>query len=54
MKAGHLAFFYHSNCKNPGIAGIVKVKVVQMVPKFCCGDWTDDKNDNCMKISFCY
>ena len=25
MKMGHLAFFYHSNCKNPGIAGIVKV-----------------------------
>ncbi|RDD46601.1 Thymocyte nuclear protein 1 [Trichoplax sp. H2] len=25
MKVGHLGFFYHSNCKNPGIAGIVKV-----------------------------
>lgn len=21
MKVGDLAFFYHSNCKNPGIAG---------------------------------
>ncbi|EDV28917.1 uncharacterized protein TRIADDRAFT_52267 [Trichoplax adhaerens] len=27
MKVGHLGFFYHSNCKNPGIAGIVKVDV---------------------------
>ena len=26
MKSGHLAFFYHSNCKNPGIAAIVEVK----------------------------
>ena len=25
MKNGQLAFFYHSNCKNPGIAGIVEV-----------------------------
>lgn len=25
MKIGDLAFFYHSNCKTPGIAGIVKV-----------------------------
>ena len=26
MKVGHIAFFYHSNCKTPGIAGIVKVR----------------------------
>ena len=26
MKVGHTAFFYHSNCKPPGIAGIVKVR----------------------------
>uniref|UniRef100_A0A3Q3APD9 Thymocyte nuclear protein 1 n=1 Tax=Kryptolebias marmoratus TaxID=37003 RepID=A0A3Q3APD9_KRYMA len=25
MKAGQLAFFYHSNCKEPGIAGIMEV-----------------------------
>ncbi|XP_062995180.1 thymocyte nuclear protein 1 [Elgaria multicarinata webbii] len=25
MKAGQEAFFYHSNCKEPGIAGIVKI-----------------------------
>lgn len=25
MKDGQLAFFYHSNCKEPGIAGLMKV-----------------------------
>jgi len=25
MKKGELAFFYHSNCKAPGIAGIMEV-----------------------------
>ncbi|EMR09345.1 hypothetical protein PNEG_02299 [Pneumocystis murina B123] len=25
MKVGDLAFFYHSNCKNPGIAGIMQI-----------------------------
>ena len=25
MKKGQLAFFYHSNCKTPGIAGVVEV-----------------------------
>jgi len=25
MKEGQLAFFYHSNCKEPGIAGIMKI-----------------------------
>ena len=25
MKAGDLAFFYHSNCKVPGIAGIMQI-----------------------------
>jgi len=25
MKAGDLAFFYHSNCKEPGIAGIMEI-----------------------------
>ena len=26
MKVGHIAFFYHSNCKPPGIVGIVEVR----------------------------
>lgn len=25
MKKGDLAFFYHSNCKDPGIAGVMEV-----------------------------
>lgn len=25
MKEGHLAFFYHSNCKEPGIAGVMEI-----------------------------
>jgi len=25
MKKGELAFFYHSNCKDPGIVGIMKI-----------------------------
>uniref|UniRef100_A0AAY4ASE5 Thymocyte nuclear protein 1 n=1 Tax=Denticeps clupeoides TaxID=299321 RepID=A0AAY4ASE5_9TELE len=25
MRVGHQAFFYHSNCKEPGIAGLIKV-----------------------------
>lgn len=25
MKEGQLAFFYHSNCKEPGIAGVMKI-----------------------------
>lgn len=28
MEVGQLAFFYHSNCKEPGIAGIIKVRAV--------------------------
>lgn len=26
MKVGQQAFFYHSNCKEPGIAGLMKVR----------------------------
>ena len=37
MKMGHLAFFYHSNCKNPGIAGIVKVNLTNWLT-----DWLTD------------
>lgn len=25
MKKGDLAFFYHSNCKRPGIVGIMEI-----------------------------
>lgn len=25
MKKGDLAFFYHSNCKTPGVAGIMEI-----------------------------
>lgn len=25
MNAGDLAFFYHSNCKNPGIVGTMEI-----------------------------
>lgn len=25
MKLGDLAFFYHSNCKNPGLVGVIRV-----------------------------
>ncbi|XP_012687054.1 thymocyte nuclear protein 1 [Clupea harengus] len=25
MKVGHQAFFYHSNCKEPGVAGLMKI-----------------------------
>lgn len=25
MKLGQLGFFYHSNCKIPGIAGVIEV-----------------------------
>ena len=33
MKKGDLAFFYHSNCKEPGIVGIVRV-VKEAYPDF--------------------
>ncbi len=29
MKVGQQAFFYHSNCKEPGIAGLMKVTTVE-------------------------
>ena len=28
MKKGDLVFFYHSNCKEPGIAGITDIEIV--------------------------
>ncbi len=37
MKKGDLAFFYHSNCKEPGIVGIVEI-VRQAYPDFTALD----------------
>jgi predicted RNA-binding protein with PUA-like domain len=37
MKQGDLAFFYHSNCKEPGIAGIVEI-VREAYPDFTARD----------------
>ncbi|KAM9033235.1 thymocyte nuclear protein 1 isoform 6-T6 [Sarcophilus harrisii] len=36
MKVGEEAFFYHSNCKEPGIAGLMKVDVqfIRMTKRF--------------------
>ena len=31
MKNGQLAFFYHSNCKIPGIAAVVEVTITSNV-----------------------
>lgn len=37
MKKGDLVFFYHSNCKEPGIVGIMKV-VKEAYPDFTAQD----------------
>jgi predicted RNA-binding protein with PUA-like domain len=42
MKIGDLVFFYHSNCKVPGIVGTMKV-VRESYPDFTAYD-TDDKH----------
>ncbi len=34
MKVGDLAFFYHSNCDVPGIAGVVKVSQLSLSGSF--------------------
>ena len=48
MKTGDLVFFYHSNCKEPGIAGIMKV-VREGYPDFTAYDpkekYFDAKSD---------
>lgn len=48
MRTGDLAFFYHSNCKEPGIAGIMKI-VRRGYPDFTAFDPTakyfDPKSD---------
>ena len=35
MKVGNKAFFYHSNCKEPGIAGIVEVFIISCAVTGC-------------------
>ncbi|MBN1239845.1 MAG: EVE domain-containing protein [Gammaproteobacteria bacterium] len=44
MKRGDLAFFYHSNCEQPGIVGIVKV-VKEAYPDHTAFDPTDAHYD---------
>lgn len=48
MKKGDLAFFYHSNCEEPGIAGIMKIHK-QAYPDFTAFDpdekYFDPKSD---------
>jgi len=48
MHKGDLAFFYHSNCKQPGIAGIMKI-VREGYPDFTAFDpnkkYFDPKSD---------
>ncbi|KAJ7305013.1 hypothetical protein JRQ81_010776 [Phrynocephalus forsythii] len=44
MKAGQEAFFYHSNCKEPGIAGIIKI-VKEAYPDHTQFDKTDPHYD---------
>ena len=38
LKRGDLAFFYHSSCKEPGIAGMVEVHTAHgfLVSELCC------------------
>lgn len=35
MKKGDLAFFYHSNCKQPGIVGIMEIVREASVDGMC-------------------
>eukprot|EP00172_Hildenbrandia_rubra_P001906 Plantae.Rhodophyta-Hildenbrandia_rubra.ctg25351.p1 GENE.Plantae.Rhodophyta-Hildenbrandia_rubra.ctg25351~~Plantae.Rhodophyta-Hildenbrandia_rubra.ctg25351.p1 ORF type:complete len:213 (+),score=50.22 Plantae.Rhodophyta-Hildenbrandia_rubra.ctg25351:125-763(+) len=44
MRKGDLAFFYHSNCKEPGIVGIVEV-VREAYPDFTAWDAKDPHYD---------
>ena len=37
MKVGQGAFFYHSNCKEPGIIGVIKVGSFKMIPNRLLG-----------------
>ena len=44
MKKGDLSFFYHSNCKEPGIVGVVNV-VKESYPDFTAFDPEDHHYD---------
>ncbi len=44
MREGDLAFFYHSNCKEPGIVGIVEV-AAESYPDFTAFDASDPHFD---------
>ncbi|HBC56756.1 MAG TPA: EVE domain-containing protein [Gammaproteobacteria bacterium] len=44
MRVGDLAFFYHSNCKEPGIVGIVEV-AAEGYPDFTAFDASDPHFD---------
>src|SRR5690606_38561527 len=44
MRRGDLAFFYHSNCEEPGIAGIVKI-VKEGYPDYTAFDKDDPHFD---------
>ncbi|NIP73448.1 MAG: EVE domain-containing protein [Gammaproteobacteria bacterium] len=44
MKKGDLAFFYHSNCAQPGIVGIIKV-TRERYPDFTAFDPNDPRYD---------
>ncbi len=44
MRTGDLVFFYHSNCKTPGIVGIMKV-VRESYPDFTAFDPNDKHYD---------
>lgn len=48
MKIGHKVFFYHSNCKEPGIAGICKI-VKESYPDHTQFDSTDPHYDRSAK-----
>ncbi|KAH1175565.1 hypothetical protein KIL84_008439 [Mauremys mutica] len=45
MKVGQEAFFYHSNCKEPGIAGIIKI-VKEAYPDYTQFDKKDPHYDS--------
>ncbi len=44
MKKGDLAFFYHSNCKTPGIVGLVSI-TKEAYPDFTAQDSTSPYHD---------
>jgi predicted RNA-binding protein with PUA-like domain len=45
MKKGDLAFFYHSNCKTPGLAGIMEIVKEHSVDGMLIGNEESDSAD---------